>query len=89
MSDIVERLRDKHCCDDTCRCDEAAAEIERLRAALEEEQKNFVTLEDNHDRLWNALKAIVRYAGNAGDDYLADKARAALTAQPAEGEKHE
>jgi len=36
MSDIVERLRDKHCCDDTCHCDEAAAEIERLRAALKE-----------------------------------------------------
>ena len=34
MSDIVERLRDKHCCDDTCYCDEAAAAIERLRAAL-------------------------------------------------------
>ena len=35
MTDIVDRLRDKHCCDDTCHCDEAAAEIERLRAALE------------------------------------------------------
>ncbi len=35
MIDIVDRLRDKHCCDDTCHCDEAAAEIERLRAALE------------------------------------------------------
>jgi hypothetical protein len=36
MTDIVERLRDKHCCDNGCHCDEAAAEIERLRAALEE-----------------------------------------------------
>jgi hypothetical protein len=35
MSDIVERLRDKHCCDASkCNCDEAADEIEKLRAAL-------------------------------------------------------
>jgi hypothetical protein len=36
LTDIVERLRDKHCCDNGCHCDEAADEIERLRAALEE-----------------------------------------------------
>lgn len=36
MTDIVERLRDKHCCDNGCHCDEAADEIERLRAALKE-----------------------------------------------------
>lgn len=30
------------------------------------------------DELVEALKAVVRYAGNNGDDYLADKARAAL-----------
>ena len=30
------------------------------------------------DELVEALKAVVRYAGNSGDDYLADKARAAL-----------
>jgi hypothetical protein len=36
MSDIVERLRDKHCCDASkCNCDEAADEIEKLRAALQ------------------------------------------------------
>jgi hypothetical protein len=35
MSDIVERLRGKYCCDAAnCNCD--AAEIERLRAALSE-----------------------------------------------------
>jgi len=35
MRDIVEQLRDKHCCDATkCNCDEAADEIERLRAAM-------------------------------------------------------
>lgn len=28
--------------------------------------------------LVEALKAVVRYAGNSGDDYLADKVRAAL-----------
>jgi hypothetical protein len=31
MTDLVARLRDKHCCDNGCHCDEAAAEIERLR----------------------------------------------------------
>ena len=30
------------------------------------------------DELEEALKAVVRYAGNGGDDYLADKVRAAL-----------
>ena len=36
MSDILERLRDKHCCDASkCNCDEAADEIEKLRAVLE------------------------------------------------------
>lgn len=37
MSDIVERLRGKYCCDAAnCNCDAAAEEIERLRAALSE-----------------------------------------------------
>jgi len=31
------------------------------------------------DELVEALEAIVRYAGNNGDDYLADQARLALT----------
>lgn len=35
MSDIVERLRDKHCCDNGCHCDEAADEVEALRAEVE------------------------------------------------------
>ena len=30
------------------------------------------------DELVEALKAVVRYVGNSGDDYLADKVRAAL-----------
>ena len=30
------------------------------------------------DELVEALKGTVRYAGSSGDDYLADKARAAL-----------
>ncbi len=62
MTDIVERLRDKHCCDDTCHCDEAAAEIERLRAALDKMQRS----RDRYRHAWEA-----------------EKARAALTAQPA------
>lgn len=35
MSDIVERLRDKHCCDNGCHCDDAANEITTLRAEVE------------------------------------------------------
>ena len=35
MNDIVERLRDKYCCDNGCHCDEAADEIEALRAEVE------------------------------------------------------
>jgi hypothetical protein len=30
------------------------------------------------EKLEAALQAVIRYAGNAGDDYLADQARAAL-----------
>ena len=34
--------------------------------------------EDRIEKLEAALQAVIRYAGNAGDDYLADKARKAL-----------
>ena len=37
------------------------------------------------DELVEALEAVVRYAGNTGDDYLADNVRAALA--KARGEK--
>jgi len=33
---------------------------------------------DHIEKLEAALQAVIRYAGNAGDDYLADKARKAL-----------
>ena len=33
---------------------------------------------DRIEKLEAALQAVIRYAGNAGDDYLADKARKAL-----------
>lgn len=37
MTDIIERLRAKDCCDTAnCNCDEAADEIERLRKAEKE-----------------------------------------------------
>ena len=68
MADIVDRLRDKRCCDDACHCDEAADEIERLRAALERAADFFFDVGMTEE--WA-------------------EARAALTAQPAEGEKHE
>ena len=35
-------------------------------------------LEDRIEKLEAALQAVIRYAGNAGDDYLADQARKAL-----------
>jgi hypothetical protein len=52
MADIVERLRDKHCCDNGCHCDEAAAEIERLNNIIqtmryaEDEDKINVSMEN-------------------------------------------
>ena len=39
MSDLVARLRDKHCCDNGCHCDEAAIDLIRNEVrseALEE-----------------------------------------------------
>lgn len=71
MTDIVDRLRDKHCCDDTCHCDEAAAEITRLRQNIRAEafdmlhgtpcaeirwQQERETLVADNERLRAALK---------------------------------
>ena len=77
MTDIVDRLRDKHCCDDTCHCDEAAAEIERLRAALEKIAANTYGYEPNamSDEEAKVYFANLFFAAQG-------KARAAL-AQPA------
>jgi hypothetical protein len=36
---------------------------------------------DRIEKLVAALQAVIRYAGNAGDDYLADIARKALDAE--------
>jgi hypothetical protein len=91
MTDIVERLRDKHCCDDTCYCDEAAAEIERLRAALEAcEQAATAHHTENLDRTeWSGSSLAQRKARaiSARSGVLMHNikaiARAALTAQPA------
>jgi len=73
MTDIVDRLRDKHCCDDTCHCDEAAAEIERLRAALDEiiPFAVYSLAEMNKERNTKPIEKAIA------------KAVAALTAQPA------
>jgi len=49
--------------------DELCAENERLRAEVE--------------ALRTFAEAVIRYAGNAGDDYLADQARAALAKEKA------
>jgi len=62
---------------------ERIAELEAENAELKKAIKFEQTLrEDYHNeetsRLRGALAAVVRYAGNMGDDYLADKARQAL-----------
>jgi hypothetical protein len=36
---------------------------------------------DRIEKLETALRAIIRYAGNTGDDYLADQVREALDAK--------
>ena len=95
MTDIVERLRDKHCCDDTCYCDEAAAAIERLRAELETANANCdrmaaLAIDNAKDtlRLRAVLKEMVHQFERNGMTRwpIYHAARAAL-AQPAEGEK--
>ena len=57
MTDIVDRLRDKHCCDNGCHCDEAAAEIERLRAALDTVRASGLLIGSTtlHDRVRSAV----------------------------------
>jgi len=72
MSDIVERLRDKHCCDNGCHCDEAAAEIERLSNAND-------TVWADNERLRAALRQIAGIdPWDNSEQGFVDKARAAL-----------
>jgi hypothetical protein len=71
MTDIVERLRDKHCCDNGCHCDEAAAEIERLRAALDTVRASGLLIGSTtlHDRVRSAVyNAIDALAEEKKDD---------------------
>ena len=62
-NDIVARLRSLADCD--ARAGEPLGKCMREAA-------------DEIERLRAFAEAVVRYAGNAGDDYLADKARDAL-----------
>lgn len=59
-----------------------AARIEQLEAALLGEETEHSRRIMEVDRLRAALRAVIRYAGNAGDDYLANEARAALGEEP-------
>lgn len=63
--------------------------VERLRYQADEARKNYPEVfriseeiayeaADRIEKLEAALQAVIRYAGNAGDDYLADQARKAL-----------
>ena len=85
MTDIVDRLRDKHCCDDTCHCDEAAAEIERLRAALLDTGASLAAAISLLERGGKKAAASDKMFTVMLDDYRKslERARAALTAQPA------
>ena len=59
--------------------------VRGLRQDIKAEQKHTDNALDNMDaayrkaaKLEEFARAVIRYAGNGGDDYLADKARAAL-----------
>jgi hypothetical protein len=61
--------------------------VTRLRTPIKTAPETwFTTMEsaaDEIERLRAFAEAVVRYAGNAGDDYLANKARAALAGEKA------
>ena len=66
MTDIVERLRSKDCCDlPNCTCDEAADEITTLRAEVSELNSMF-------DARWSAdMRAIERWCkANPGNELV-------------------
>jgi hypothetical protein len=70
--DLVKRLRKWDYGESTWGLlEDAASRIEKLEAEL---HSCFHRIEE----LQAALEAVIRYAGNAGDDYLADQARKAL-----------
>ena len=59
-------------------CIEAADLIEKLEAANLKQSLIMVGHLSRIEQLETALQAIIRYAGNTGDDYLADQARKSL-----------
>ena len=70
--DLVKRLREKAFRTETYELVNSAADrIEKLEDEL---HHCFHRINE----LQAALQAVIRYAGNAGDDYLADQARKAL-----------
>jgi hypothetical protein len=80
VSDLVEQLRSKHCCDGPgpCRCDEAADEIMRLRAAISlwdarEGDHPAVALAVRNEALCDLLRDILAEASN-GKDYGSERA---------------
>ena len=84
MSDLVARLRDKHCCDNGCHCDEAADEIERLRDAVARGNKTWNALSDQCDakdaeieRLEEVNELMLTDIRRTDVDMLAFKARIA------------
>ena len=88
MTNLVERLRNNCSCnfpdtpcgaEEECRnAFEGANRIEKLEAANLKQSLIMVGHLSRIEQLETALQAIIRYAGNTGDDYLADQARKSL-----------
>jgi methylphosphotriester-DNA--protein-cysteine methyltransferase len=84
--DLVKRLREKAFRTETYELvNEAADRIEQDAQHIDEMYELVTAMNTDHtasktriEKLEAALRAVVRYAGNAGDDYLADQARKAL-----------
>jgi hypothetical protein len=52
--------------------------VKRLRDKWQHSEELCYVSADRIEKLEASLRAVVRYAGNAGDDYLADQVRKAL-----------
>ena len=53
-------------------------EASRVQTLLIAQDAEINNLKNRIEKLEAVLEAVIRYAGNAGDDYLADQARKAL-----------
>ena len=63
---------------DTLEAMRRAGHVAKLEARIEKLEDELLHCFHRINALQTALQAVIRYAGNTGDDYLADKARKAL-----------